>query len=77
MHFIQKVIRPGGVNRGRSSAPIYPDTYESDFLMNYEFGYKTTLADGRVRLNLTYFTMDWEDYQIELVDPSNLPCGGA
>ena len=69
--------RPGGVNRGRSSAPIYPDIYESDFLMNYEFGAKTTLADGRVRLNLTYFTMDWEDYQIELVDPSNLPCGAA
>jgi outer membrane receptor protein involved in Fe transport len=67
--------RPGGVNRGRSSAPVYPDSYESDFLMNWEFGAKTTLADGRVRLNLTYFTMDWEDYQIELVDPSNRPCG--
>jgi len=67
--------RPGGVNRGRSSAPVYPDTYDSDFLMNWEFGAKTTLADGRVRLNLTYFTMDWEDYQIELVDPSNRPCG--
>ena len=69
--------RPGGVNRGRSSAPIYPDVYESDFLSNYEFGYKATLLDGRFRLNLTYFTMDWEDYQIELVDPSNLPCGSA
>ena len=67
--------RPGGVNRGRSSAPIYPDSYDADFLSNYEFGYKSTLLDGRFRLNLTYFTMDWEDYQIELVDPSNLPCG--
>ncbi|HIG35586.1 MAG TPA: TonB-dependent receptor, partial [Gammaproteobacteria bacterium] len=55
----------------------YPDVYESDFLSNYEFGYKATLLDGRFRLNLTYFTMDWEDYQIELVDPSNLPCGSA
>ena len=69
--------RPGGVNRGRSSAPIYPDKYEADFLMNTEIGFKSTLANGNVRLNATYFTMDWENYQIELVDPSNLPCGSA
>jgi outer membrane receptor protein involved in Fe transport len=69
--------RPGGVNRGRSSAPIYPDTYDADFLLNKEIGFKSTLADGNVRLNVTYFTMDWENYQIELVDPSNLPCGSA
>ena len=69
--------RPGGVNRGRSSAPIYPDKYDADFLMNTEIGFKSTLADGNVRLNATYFTMDWENYQIELVDPSNLPCGSA
>jgi len=69
--------RPGGVNRGRSSAPIYPDTYDADFLLNTEIGFKSTLADGNVRLNVTYFNMDWENYQIELVDPSNLPCGSA
>ena len=67
--------RPGGVNRGRSEAPIYPDVYDADYLDNYEFGVKSTLLDGRVRLNLTYFSMDWENYQIELVDPSNLRCG--
>ena len=69
--------RPGGVNRGRSSAPIYPDKYDADFLLNTEIGFKSTLADGNVRLNATYFTMDWENYQIELVDPSNLPCNTA
>jgi outer membrane receptor protein involved in Fe transport len=69
--------RPGGVNRGRSSAPIYPDSYEADFLDNMEIGVKSTLMDGRLRLNATYFTMDWDNYQIELVDPSNLPCGSA
>ena len=67
--------RPGGVNRGRSEALIYPDVYDADYLDNYEFGFKSTLLDGRFRLNLTYFSMDWENYQIELVDPSNLPCG--
>ena len=69
--------RPGGVNRGRSSAPIYPDKYDADFLLNTEIGFKSTLADRNVRLNATYFTMDWENYQIELVDPSNLPCNTA
>ena len=69
--------RPGGVNRGRSSAPIYPDKYDADFLLNTEIGFKSTLADGNVRLNVTYFTMDWENYQIEFVDPSNLPCNTA
>ncbi|GIT34106.1 MAG: hypothetical protein Ct9H300mP4_04250 [Gammaproteobacteria bacterium] len=43
----------------------------SRLLIELEFGYKATLLGGRFRLNLTYFTMDWEDYQIELVDPSN------
>ena len=33
------------------------------------------LAEGRVRLNLTYFDMSWTDYQLEVVDPSNQRCG--
>ena len=66
--------RPGGVNRGRAEVPFYPDVYDADFLTNNEIGFKSTLADGNVRLNVTYFTMDWENYQIELVDPSNLGC---
>jgi iron complex outermembrane receptor protein len=28
-----------------------------------------------VRLNATYFNMKWEDYQLELVDPSFIKCG--
>ena len=69
--------RPGGVNRGRADNPFYnqgKDTYEPDFLENIEVGLKSTLMDGRFRLNITYFSMDWTDYQIELVDPSNIPC---
>ena len=31
--------------------------------------------DGNMQLNVTYFTMDWNNYQLEVVDPSNLPCG--
>ena len=31
--------------------------------------------NGRLRLNATYFDMQWKDYQLEVVDPSNRPCG--
>ena len=33
-----------------------------------------TLADGNVRLNMTYFNMKWKDYQLELIDPSYRDC---
>ncbi len=68
-------FRPGGTNRGRGM-PFFPQQYDSDKLKNIEFGSKNTFAGGRVRLNLTYFNMKWEDYQLEVVDPSNRPCGG-
>lgn len=67
-------FRPGGTNRGRG-IPFFPRQYDSDILENYELGAKMTLMDGRARLNLTYFNMNWDDYQLEVVDPSNRPCG--
>jgi iron complex outermembrane receptor protein len=68
-----KGFRPGGTNRGRGE-PLFPREFDTDWLSNYEFGTKTTLANGRVRLNATYFHMTWDDYQLELIDPSNLAC---
>lgn len=67
-------FRPGGTNRTRSSTAYFPTQYKSDLLENYELGTKMSLADGRVRLVATYFDMTWKNYQLELVDPSNLPC---
>jgi outer membrane receptor protein involved in Fe transport len=66
-------FRPGGANRNRG-APKLPEQYRSDFLTNYEFGARTTWADGRFQANLTMFFQEWEDYQLEVVDPSNIPC---
>ncbi len=65
--------RPPGVNRSRGE-PLLPTTYDSDKITNTEIGYKTTLGDGRGRFSFTLFQMDWEDYQLEIVDPSNDPC---
>ena len=66
-------FRPGGANRNRG-APKLPEAYSADFLTNYEFGARTTWADGRLQANLTMFFQEWEDYQLEVVDPSNVPC---
>ena len=62
-------FRPGGTNRGRGN-PILPLVYEPDKLKNTEIGIKTMWGDGRVRANLTWFDMEWEDFQMTVVDPS-------
>jgi len=67
-------FRPGGTNRNRGT-PFFPATYDADKLENIEIGTKNTLANGRVRLNATYFDMSWNDYQLEVVDPSSRTCG--
>lgn len=69
-------FRPGGTNRNRGLT-FFPVQFESDILKNSEIGTKNTFMDGRLRLNATYFDMSWNDYQIEAVDPSNIPCGTA
>jgi len=68
--------RPGGTNRGRGM-PFFPSQYDSDKLKNWEIGTKNTFANGRLRFNATYFNMKWEDYQLEVVDPSNRLCGSS
>ena len=67
-------FRPGGTNRNRGET-FYPVQYSADYLDNIEFGAKTTFADGRAQLNVTVFMMKWDDYQLEVVDPSNKGCG--
>jgi outer membrane receptor protein involved in Fe transport len=66
-------FRSGGVNSAKPASLFGAGgdfhTYESDTLLNYEFGTKTTWADGRFQLNVTAFHMVWEDIQIEAVDP--------
>ncbi len=67
-------FRPSGTNRTRSEFNFFPRQYEADYLKNFELGMKLGLADGRVNITATAFDMTWEDYQLEIVDPSNTPC---
>jgi len=66
--------RAGGANRNRTPFTIFPVSYEPDLLKNFEVGTKTRWMDDRVQINATLFFGQWEDYQIEAVDPSNQPC---
>ncbi|WND03878.1 TonB-dependent receptor [Temperatibacter marinus] len=65
---VSEGFRPGGNNRvtGTSAGA----TYNSDLITNYEFGWKSTLADGRARFNGSIFVMDWSDIQLTRFDPS-------
>jgi len=70
--------RVGGINRANRRADwtrtIWGQAWEPDKLMNYEMGLKSRWADNTLQLNLTYFYMDWEDFQHEVVDPSVGEC---
>lgn len=43
-----------------------PGNYQSDTIENYEFGWKATLLDGRLRWNGTIYRIDWSDVQIDV-----------
>jgi hypothetical protein len=60
-------FRPGGINRRGTIPP-----YKADFLTNYEFGFKTTFANNRVRINGALFQDDWDDFQYSFLGQNGL-----
>jgi len=58
--------RPGGINRVGSVPP-----YLSDFLTNYELGWKTTWG-GNFRWNGALFSEQWEDFQFSFLGQNGL-----
>lgn len=70
--------RPGGFNRGGGLAstnlsfPTVNVTYATDDVVNYEFGWKTTLADGNVQFNGSTYFIEWTDMQVSRFDPANV-----
>ena len=70
---ITRGFRAGGANRARGNI-YYPLTYDADMLTNYEVGAKTMWANGTFQANVSLFNMQWDDYQLEVVDPSFLRC---
>ena len=47
-------------------------TFKSDDVINTEFGLKTVLMDGAMRLNAAYYNIEWTDIQVSQFDSVNI-----
>ncbi len=63
--------RSGGFNGSTYTPGIGADAYDEETLSNMEVGVKSTLMDGRVRLNASYFQYSYEDLQVNEVAEQN------
>jgi len=59
-------FRPGGINRLGTLAP-----YHSDFLTNYELGWKTSWFNGGLRFNGALFWENWDGIQFSTITPGS------
>jgi len=55
---VSRGYRPGGINRRAGLSP-----YASDFLQNYEIGFKTSWFDRSLKINGAVFQQEWEKFQ--------------
>ena len=60
-------FRPGGINRRGTLPP-----YMSDYLTNYELGWKSTWLDNRLSFNGSVFRQDWKDFQFSILGANGL-----
>ena len=61
-----KGFKSGGYNdqAGSGGFGFFPvDSYQPEFATNFEIGFKADLMDDRLRLNVTYFHVDYDDFQ--------------
>lgn len=65
---VSQGYKSGGFNDALGAATTF--SFDQETLWNYELGVKSMLADGRVRLNASYFHMEWDDIQLQEDDPS-------
>src|SRR5688572_29851099 len=64
-------FRVGGSNPLKPTS-VLPRDYSSDELKNYEVGLKSEWLDNRLRFNLAAYFMEWEDFAVQLEDPTQL-----
>ena len=63
---VSRGFRPGGINRRGDFG-----AYQPDYLTNYELGFKTTLANGLLRLNGAVYQQDWKNFQFAYLGPNS------
>jgi iron complex outermembrane receptor protein len=64
---ISNGFRPGGINRRGGLPPYTPD-----WVTNYEVGFKTQLADNRLRFNGAFYWLDWKNMQFSYLGANSL-----
>ena len=64
--FVRTTVDPQGV------PVVGVDTFEPEFLTNYEFAFRSEWFDRRLVLNANVFYSDWEDQQVETPGPSQI-----
>lgn len=70
--------RPGGLNRDAGLiAKIGSQSWKPDSLKNYEFGWKTSWLDGRLRWNGAAYFMKWSDIQYTVYEYALVACCGS
>ncbi len=60
---------PAAVNR---NASVTDQPYKSDFLTNYEVGWKTSWLDNTMHFNGALFWDKWKDFQFSYLGPNSL-----
>lgn len=71
-------FRPGGFNRGGGvyslnlDFPTVETTYDTDDVVNYEFGWKTRWMENRLQFNGNIYFIEWTDMQVSRFDPENV-----
>lgn len=58
-------FRSGGFNGGSLTNPLLPAFFEPETVTAYEIGSKNTLADGKIRLNVSAYRNDFKDLQVQ------------
>ena len=61
-------FRVGGSNPLKPASAL-PREYKSDELKNYELGLKSEWLDHRLRLNISGYYMEWNDFAVQVEDP--------
>ncbi len=58
-----------GAFNGRGTSPALVTTVEEEKVTSYEVGLKSTLMNGRLLLNATYFFNNYDDLQLTAINP--------
>jgi iron complex outermembrane recepter protein len=64
-------FRVGGSNPLKADS-VLPEAYQSDTLTNYEVGLKSEWLENRLRINVAAYYMDWENFAVQIEDPTEL-----